>query len=82
MNSHEIREINRLRLIALATNDPVVKEFCLYIVKENEQQAKAELSHTCWAEDIEDLRTALIEHNRCDLDNLDSPMMQKLEEGL
>ncbi len=60
----KIVEKNRLRLIALSTDDSVIKQFALNVLNESSDQARKELSETCWLEDIDNLRGALIHHNQ------------------
>lgn len=63
MNHNTILEKNRLRLIALTTTDDLVKSFALGALNENEVLARYELSQTCWADKLGDLRSAISEHN-------------------
>lgn len=56
--AHEQRRSNALRLIALSTNDSLARTVALDELGESEDQARHELSHTCWADDMSNLRTA------------------------
>lgn len=55
---NEQRRTNTLRLIALTTNEPLARTVALDELGESEDQARYELSQTCWAEDMSNLRTA------------------------
>jgi hypothetical protein len=54
---------NTLRLIALATTDVETKKLALSVLVESESTAKAEMSKTCFADDIVNLREAMIRNN-------------------
>lgn len=55
---HEQRRANTLRLIALTTNDLLARTIALDELGESEDQARNELSQTCWADDMSNLRSA------------------------
>lgn len=63
MNTNKTLDKNRLRLIALTTTDELVKNFALGALNENEVLARYELSQTCWADNLGDLRSAMQKHN-------------------
>ncbi len=56
--AHEPRRANALRLIALSTNDALARTVALDELGESEDQARHELSQTCWVDDMSNLRTA------------------------
>lgn len=62
-SANEIRAYNTLRLIALSTSDPLSRTVALDVLGESEDQARHELSQTCWVEDMDNLREA-VETNR------------------
>lgn len=57
-SANEIRAYNTLRLIALSTNDSLARTVALDVLGESEDQARYELSQTCWVEGMDNLREA------------------------
>lgn len=55
----DIRAHNTLRLIALSTSDPLSRTVALDVLDESEDQARQELSQTCWIDDMDNLREAV-----------------------
>lgn len=53
---------NTLRVVALATTDPVSRECCLNILEETESEVRSALAKTCWVEDLDRLREALTDN--------------------
>lgn len=63
MATNEIKANNALRLIALSTTDSAVALLALDVLEESESEAKSELSKTCYADQIDNLRAAVLVQN-------------------
>lgn len=53
---------NTLRVVALATTDPVSRECCLDTLEETESEVRLALAKTCWGEDLDRLRAAMTDN--------------------
>lgn len=60
MATNDVKANNALRLIALSTTDTAIKLLALDVLKESESDAKHELSKTCYADQINNLRAAVL----------------------
>ncbi len=60
MATNEIKANNALRLIALSTTDSSIAVLCLDVLEESKGEAKSKLSETCYADQMEDLRAAVL----------------------
>lgn len=57
--TNDISAHNTLRIIALSTSDTLAHTIALDVLGESEDQARHELSQTCWVEDMDNLREAV-----------------------
>lgn len=63
MATNETKANNALRLIALSTTDPAVAFLALDVLEETESEARTELSKTCYAGQMDNLRQAVLTQN-------------------
>lgn len=59
MQREDVKARNTLRLIALSTTDNLIKKLAFDVLNETEQEVKSELSKTCYANDLDELREAI-----------------------
>jgi len=54
-----ISALNTLRVVALATDDQLIRKLCIDALEETEVEIKEELSKTCYRETIDNIRDDL-----------------------
>lgn len=64
--------LNALRLIAIASEDKIIKQVCFNSLKETEAEIKKELSKTCWHDVVDNIRTELEKQYVNNMDNVET----------
>ncbi len=70
MATNEVKANNALRLIALSTTDSAIALLALDVLEESESEAKSELNKTCYADQIDNLRAAVLTQNSSSYSNV------------